>query len=195
MKCGNKYVLYFSIIMFGLGLIYIITHRSIDVLEPFVLSSCPDTLIKKDGDYYLYNSAIPEYPGKNQIKFQHLDEYAHFIRWHNNKGRKCPVLFLQQEYDTQGDRNFKVYVNKKGKTQKLLDANRDNTDIYNNNSYPGFDPLNLYIGTNTPLDKMFHEKTKISDNPMDKNWGGVQYTQSKIDNGFFDDDKVVINMR
>ena len=33
---------------------------------------------------------------------------------------------------------------------------------------------------------MFHEKTgKISPNQMDSNWGGGQYTQSLIDQGYY----------
>ena len=35
---------------------------------------------------------------------------------------------------------------------KLIDASRDDKP-YNQNSYPGYDPLNLYNGLYTPLDK------------------------------------------
>ena len=64
----------------------------------------------------------------------------------------------------------------------------DNTPNYNKNSYPGFDTMNQYIGVETPLDNMFHEKDKISDNPMDKNWGGVGYSQEMVDSGKYDMD-------
>lgn len=57
--------------------------------------------------------------------------------------------------------------------RRLLDANRDDPP-YNNNQYPGFDPDNLYIGVDVPLDKIYHEGelNKVSDNAMDTNWGG-----------------------
>ena len=48
--------------------------------------------------------------------------------------------------------------------------------------------MNQYIGVETPLDKMYHEKDKISDNPMDKNWGGVEYSQKQVDSGKYDMD-------
>ena len=48
--------------------------------------------------------------------------------------------------------------------------------------------MNQYIGVETPLDNMFHEKDKISDNPMDKNWGGVGYSQEMVDSGKYDMD-------
>lgn len=57
--------------------------------------------------------------------------------------------------------------------RRLLDANRDDPP-YNNNQYPGFDPDNLYIGVDVPLDKIYHEGelNKVSNNAMDTNWGG-----------------------
>ena len=69
---------------------------------------------------------------------------------------------------------------------KLIDAGR-NDPPYNKNSYPAYDPMNLYEGEYTPLDKMFHEKEKSekSDNPMDVNWGGMDYTNSVIDSGYY----------
>ena len=68
----------------------------------------------------------------------------------------------------------------------LLDSTRNNPP-YNKNQYPGFDPLNQYIGLDTPLDKMFHDNTNIiSANPMDSNWGGKDYTNSLIEQGEYE---------
>ena len=75
-----------------------------------------------------------------------------------------------------------------GKT-KLYDAGRDDAP-YNWNSFPSFDPENQYIGMETPLDKMFHEGTAVSPNPMDPNWGGQAYTQSLVDKGYYAEDEV-----
>lgn len=71
--------------------------------------------------------------------------------------------------------------------RKLLDANRDDPP-YNNNQYPGFDPDNLYIGVDVPLDKIYHEgeQNKISDNAMDTNWGGVNYSKNVVESGYYE---------
>lgn len=73
----------------------------------------------------------------------------------------------------------------------LVDATR-NDPPYNKNSYPAFDESSYYVGRTTPLDAMDikQEKEKVSPNPMDPNWGGVQYTQSLIDKGYYKDNNV-----
>ena len=47
--------------------------------------------------------------------------------------------------------------------------------------------MNMYEGEYTPLDKMFHmkEKQAKSDNPMDVNWGGVNYSNQVVDSGYY----------
>ena len=74
---------------------------------------------------------------------------------------------------------------------KLFDASRDDPP-YNKNSMPGYDPLNQYIGLDTPLDKIYHQGNGVSPNPMDANWGGGEYTQSLVDKGYYKDNEVYI---
>jgi len=55
--------------------------------------------------------------------------------------------------------------------------------------YAGFDALNQGVGAYTELDKI-HDQTQnqpISDNPMDPNWGGREYTRKLVDSGKYDD--------
>ena len=74
----------------------------------------------------------------------------------------------------------------------LLDAGHDDKP-YNNNSYPGFDPNNQYIGLDTPLDKMFNEaKGGVSPNQMDPNWGGAKFTDALVKSGYYKDNEVSI---
>jgi len=73
---------------------------------------------------------------------------------------------------------------------KIIDAN--DSSGFNKNQYPGFDPQNLYIGLNTPIDNEFHSKDKISANPMDSNWGGVRFTQDKINKGDYKEDDILV---
>ena len=76
---------------------------------------------------------------------------------------------------------------------ELIDANQDDK-TFNKNSYPGFDAHNLYIGLNTPLDKKYHSKSSISANPMDSNWGGVQYTDERVEMGDYKEDEVIMRV-
>lgn len=60
------------------------------------------------------------------------------------------------------------------------------------NLYAGFDPQNQNIGSNTPLDKMFNQTFGVSPNPMDDNWGGVEFTENLVKAGYYKDNEVSI---
>lgn len=68
---------------------------------------------------------------------------------------------------------------------KLMDASR-NDPPYNNDQYPGYDADNQYIGSETPLDKMFHsgEDYPLSPNAMDTNWGGVDFSEQTVQHNY-----------
>jgi hypothetical protein len=73
-----------------------------------------------------------------------------------------------------------------------VDASRDDPP-FNQNMYTGFDPINLYAGIYTDVDQVHYstrQDTPFSDNAMDPNWGGVQYTRSSVDSGKYDDNIV-----
>jgi len=78
------------------------------------------------------------------------------------------------------------------KPQPFTDSNRENPP-YNFGNYPGFDPTGLYIGKYTTLDQK-HDLTgqtkKLSENPMDDNWGGVLYTKAAVDSGKYKENEV-----
>jgi hypothetical protein len=179
------------------------------VKESFSLNhQCPDILIQKGKYIYLYNSKIAKIPGVNPIKFNNLEDYVEYLRWQRNQKIRCPVLFFQHSYDTQGNG---VYKNRPGPTNlqgglplmpglpkkeliksKLLDAGHDDPP-YNQNLYPGYDPQNQYIGLVTPLDKMYHQNQGgISPSAMDPNWGGPKYTQALVKKGDYKEDNVKI---
>lgn len=227
---------------------------------------CPNILIQKGPKYYLYNSNIDEVPGVNPIAFNNLDEYTKFLEWQHSAGIRCPVLYVQNTYDAQGNRVYKmrpsviepqgglpsvstsVQDNKtsvsnnktsvsdnktsvstsvqNNKTSVFTDANSDilndvksapagrlgsgftklvdatrNDHPYNLNNYPAFDQTSYYVGSVTPLDKIANNDGLLynsggtnekSDNPMDPNWGGADYTQKLVDNGYYKDNEVSI---
>jgi hypothetical protein len=162
--------------------------------------NCPNVLIQKDNSLLLYNSLLPE-SETNPIRFSNLDEYISYMEKKRNEGIRCPVLFLQQENNIQGQDVYRIRPSPFSLEGGLppmipnpspaLDASRENPP-YNANNYAGFDPYGLYVGTYTDIDKV-HESTEqvpVSDNPMDTNWGGVMHSQSMIDSGKYDDNTV-----
>ncbi len=156
---------------------------------------CPKVLIKKGDNLILYDDS------NNEIQqFAGLDEYIDYLKNERARGVSCPVLFLQQENDAQGNDVYRVrpdVFDQQGgmapvDIAPIIDANRS-SKVYNVNNYPGFDPLGLQIGVYNQLDVVHDstEKTKTSDNPMDTNWGGVDFTQQSVDSGKYEENEIV----
>ena len=187
---------------------------------------CPNLLIQKGSKFYLYNSKVAKVPGVNPVEFENLEDYTEFLDWQRSQGIRCPVLYLQETYDAQGNPVYKVrpsvsepqaglppsiasssgdviHESSLGDPKALaypnptllVDATR-NDPPYNKNSYPAHDQTSYYVGTTTPLDMMdmSQEKSGISPNPMDPNWGGSQYTQDLVDKGYYKDNEVSITI-
>jgi hypothetical protein len=183
---------------------------------------CPNLLIQKGSRFYLYNSKVAKVPGVNPIEFENLEDYTEFLDWQRSQNIRCPVLYLQETYDAQGNPVYKVrpsvsepqaglppsiasstgdiisestlgdpnalaYPN----PTLLVDSTR-NDPPYNKNSYPAYDESSYYVGTTTPLDTMdmAQEKSNVSPNPMDPNWGGSEYTENLVKKGYYADNEV-----
>lgn len=177
---------------------------------------CPNMLIEKDGEIFLFNSKLASVPGVNPIKFENLEEYIEFVEWQKSQNIKCPVLFLQYTTDTQNNELLQVkpsiFENNGGLTatksknltqkedeeyyekNKMLNATLNSTPNsninFNDGMYSSFDQYNQNIGLDTPLDKMFKENNKTSANPMDTHWGGKNYTKSRVNAGDYKDREV-----
>lgn len=166
-------------------------------------SSCPNLLVKKGNSLLLYNTNKPIVDGENPIPFFTLDDYIQYLEIQRKSGVQCPILYLQQETNTQGQDVYRMRpspFDQQGglpttaapiQVMKALDANRDNAP-FNAGNYPGFDPQGLHIGVYTDIDKT-HDSTHdnvISDNPMDSNWAGVLYTQKMVDSGKYIENNV-----
>jgi hypothetical protein len=165
---------------------------------------CPNILVQKGNTFYLFNTKVARVPGVNPIQFDSLEDYTKFLDWQRSQNIQCPVLYLRQGYNTQGEKMYSAHPSptdlKAGRQNtildpttissvQLMDASR-NDKPYNNNMYPGFDPQDQYIGVKTPLDKMDHTKNGVSPNPMKPNWGGQDYTQGLIDDGYYEGQEV-----
>jgi hypothetical protein len=189
------------VVVFIMGLLFTSKSR-----EGFggVSSNCPNLLIKKDGAYYLQNTANPS---ASPIKFNTLDDYSQFVEWQRSHGVTCPILFLQQTADAQGSTSYRMmpdprnpegglsveqFPTKEGELRRnLTDASRF-SNIFNRGLYPGYDPTNQDIGVETPLDKIFTSTGPVSDNPMDPNWGGEGYSRAVVKSGKYEEDNVKI---
>lgn len=168
--------------------------------------NCPNLLVQKGNVLMLYNTNKPV-DDTNPIPFFNLDEYIYYLEIQRKKGVNCPVLFLQQENNVQGEDVYRIrpspfdlqgglqpvtnfnynnnpYASNPSNPVQVKDASRENPP-YNANNYPGFDPTEQYAGVYTNLDKIHDSTNKqgISDNPMDETWGGTEYTQQMVDSG------------
>jgi len=172
--------------------------------------SCPNLLVQRGNILMLYNTNKPIVDGENPIPFFNLDEYINYLEIQKSRGIDCPVLYLQQESNTQGEDVYRMrpspfdlqgglptmttlYKKPDGTIPPTaaVDASRENAP-YNANNYSGFDPYNMYTGVYTDID-IIHDSTGtrgISDNPMDDNWAGVTYTQQMIDSGKYEENNI-----
>jgi len=223
MKPVTLIFLIFLLLTFLSGIYFCLTHdayKSIETMESSgqVDSSCPDLLIKSGNALLLYNSKMEEKEGVNPLPFYNLDEYINYLEIQRKKGIHCPVLFLQEENNTQGQTVYRirpdvfnqqgglpnmrpVYYNQFNTVSEDLLRNAINYDDatidnppYNIGNYNGFDPNGQYIGVYTTLDAI-HDSTfkgqPLSENPMDDNWGGVLYTKSAVDSGKYAENEVI----
>lgn len=82
---------------------------NIQNLPPQDPTECPDLLIRRGNELLLYNTKMPEVPGQNPIHFNTLDDYIYYIKVQRYKYNKyCPVLFLQQETNAQGQDVYRM---------------------------------------------------------------------------------------
>ena len=212
----NTIKILITVVIFILGLVFYCRNYGRVGIEGFSGSNaykCPNLLIKKDNSIFLYNSQEAIVPGVNPIQFNNLEDYVEFTDWQRSQNITCPILYLEQNYDSQNNKVYSVKENPFSQpdvaihpfnlpilggnlqgTSALDNAGRDNPP-YNQGDVFAFDPYNQYIGLKTPIDKMFQENSQsVSANPMDPNWGGMNYTQSAVDKGNYSADVVSLTV-
>lgn len=198
------------ILVFLIGL-YFYTKQPGTTEEGFVgQPRCPNMLIQKGARFYLYNSKLANVPGVNPVEFENLEDYTEFLDWQRSQGIRCPVLYLQQTFDAQGNRVFKVRpdVNElQGGTPPtnisnahLADDSPSTLGIPNTPAYPETNIQTKDTQYNkvsaAPCDQFTKDQgtMPISPDPMDPNWGGADYTQCLVDNGFYAENEVMIRV-
>lgn len=103
-------LIYLSVLIFFIGLYFYATKC--DCKEGLTNNTsggprCPNLLIQKGSRFYLYNTKLAEVPGVNPIEFANLEDYTEFLDWQRSQNIRCPVLYLQETYDAQGNRVYK----------------------------------------------------------------------------------------
>jgi len=148
-------------------------------------SRCPNILIQKGAKYYLYNSTLTKVPGVNPIMFNNLEEYVEFVDWQRGAGIRCPVLYVQNTYDAQGERVYKIRPSPT-ELQGGLPPSR--------NAPRGDAPINRMVPPridDTKIDAdMLHNNADLSADPMDPNWGGVKYTEKLVLSGIYKENEI-----
>jgi hypothetical protein len=217
--CATHQIPSASLAYTSLGSSYIEGFDPAKDLQGPTTIDCPDMLIKSGNSLLLFNSRLPEIPGVNPFPFYNLDEYINYLENQKKKGVHCPVLFLQEENNTQGESVFRIRpdvfepqgglpnqnqnqnqnqnVIQNGEPRpspiQIADASRERGP-WNANQHNGFDPTGLYVGKYTTIDAL-HDATfrgqSLSENPMDTNWGGVLHTKSAVDSGKYKENEVI----
>uniref|UniRef100_A0A6C0CN17 Uncharacterized protein n=1 Tax=viral metagenome TaxID=1070528 RepID=A0A6C0CN17_9ZZZZ len=163
-------------------------------LEKVDTPACPNMLIKSGSTLTLFNTRMPR-SETNPLYFDNLDAYLEYIQKQRVQGIRCPVLFLQEENNTQGQTVYRMRPSMNNlnpgvpiEPVEVADGSRDRPP-YNKNQFAGFDSHGQHVGQYTELDQI-HDSTKsskISDNPMDPNWGGVTFSRKVVESGKYDD--------
>ena len=148
---------------------------------------CPNILIQKGAKYYLYNSNIDEVPGVNPIMFNNLAEYTKFLEWQRSAGIRCPVLYVQNTYDAQGNRVYKMRPSVSEPQGGLPSTTTSETNTETNANNPlqnsGTNPLQN-SGTNPLQNSGTSMGTTASDNSnillVDANRNNTPYNTNSI---------------
>ncbi len=83
------------------------TSPSINNARP--VPDCPNVLIRKGNLLLLINTYKPPEDGVNPMVFNHLDDYILYIKTQREIGvTSCPILFLQEESNAQGENVYRV---------------------------------------------------------------------------------------
>ncbi len=160
---------------------------------------CPNMLIQKGSRFYLYNSKLASVPGVNPVEFENLEDYTEFLEWQRSQGIRCPVLYLQQSFDAQGERVFKVRPDVTELQGGTLPSSNlgEETAYYDTSMLEEIhDDSQYQKSTLAPSDQILQEiqAGPISPDPMDPNWGGAVYTQTLVDKGYYKDNEVQLRV-
>ena len=82
---------------------------SVDLVTGTTDDLCPTLLIKRGKRLMLFNKNMPEIPKENPLFFDNLEQYIEYVKVQREiYGQNCPVLFLQEETNAQGEDVYRM---------------------------------------------------------------------------------------
>ena len=147
----------------------LVTEESMTDRSP----KCPN-LLRQEGDMIMLYDLNAPGSNTNPAVFHHLAEYAQFVKEQQAEGIHCPVLELQTEIVGASISDAPTAQASGGKKEEYLAY-----DTYGEGNIGLFNKEDEVIDPNA-----------ISDNPMDPNWGGIQYSEQTLAAGKYDGDRV-----
>lgn len=140
---------------------------------------CPTLLIKRGNKYMLFNKNMPEEVGQNPLFFDNLDQYKDYVETQRKLyNQQCPVLFLQEENNAQGETVYRMRnAQENGNVDPLLLGSIQDYFMSKTNVTPKFGPPvgpqafnqaptnnGISLGNyGVPIDQL--EQTSIPDHP------------------------------
>lgn len=103
---------------------------------------CPTLLIKRGTKYMLFNKNMPEEVGENPIYFDSLEQYINYVDTQRKLyNQSCPVLFLQEEVNAQGEDVYRMReLSSNGNVDPLLLGSIQDYFLSKTNVTPKFGP-------------------------------------------------------
>jgi hypothetical protein len=133
-----------------------------------------------------YNNVPNNQPVINQPNNQYYNNVPNNL-YYNNVPNNQPVINQQ---NNQYSNNI---PNNQPNVPLRVQVNNKNLDIpFNKNDYYSFDPQDQLVGVYTNIDKIHDNGANqpLSDNPMDPNWGGNEYTLQQVNSGKYQGNEI-----
>ncbi len=204
-----KNIVVLLLILVFLSGFVVILNNGVIKQEPDSSVKCPNILLRNGNKLSLLNTKNPNI---KPLLFDNLEEYKKYHDTQEKNGMSCPILYIQEENNTQGKDVYKIYSNpfnvEIGSVSMPLGVNietmndgivqTDDVLKFNENGYTGFDAHGLNVGRYTMIDQV-HDSTKIenndntSNNAMDTKWSGIKETELAIQNGKYEKNYVMRN--
>jgi hypothetical protein len=205
MKMSVENIVVLLLILIFLSGFVVLLNNGMVKPEPESTIKCPNILLRSGNKLSLLNT---KNPNVKPLFFSNLEEYKKYHDKQEKNGMSCPILYIQEENDTQGKDVYKIYSNpfdvEVGLVSMPLVGSKNNGIVqddvlkFNQSGYTGFDAHGLNVGRYTMIDQV-HDSTKIenndntSNNAMDTEWSGIKKTEDAILNGKYEKNYVMRN--
>jgi cbb3-type cytochrome oxidase subunit 3 len=140
-------------------------------------SNCPNMLIRKGNSLLLYNTSKPT-DDTNPIPFANLDEYIYYLEAQRKLGNKCPILYLQEESNAQGEDVYRIRPSPFDEQGGLPSI----TDINKKNPYPPLSISNTSHQYSSPPSAISDINNSTLSNQIPLNTNAVKVVDSGRDN-------------